>query len=202
MPILIILRLEKRITQRHRLNPLHINIRHKLRINIEEHWHIDRLTRIQPLLLEAETLDLAEIRGHLTRGDRVRGDADDVFVGLVGGRVEGERGLARQDAHFALLGYELPRQDVRDGAVEGDADAWVVLDGLEALGWVDTGVAAVRGGFDGLPAPAGLLADLGSGLLVWWGRGRGEGCVGGSTILYMGTEPYVIATKPTMTLKT
>lgn len=36
----------------------------------------------------------------------------------------------------------------------------MVFDGAEALGGVAC-VVAVRGGFDGLAAPAGLLADLG-----------------------------------------
>lgn len=108
MPILIILSLEKRITQRHRLNPLHIDIRDKLRINIKKHGHIHRLARIQPLLLEAKALDLAEIRRHLAGRHRVRGHADDVLVGLVGRRVEGQRGFAGQDADFALLGHEFP----------------------------------------------------------------------------------------------
>ena len=40
MPILVILGLEKRITQRDRLDILHINVLAKLRINVEEHWHV------------------------------------------------------------------------------------------------------------------------------------------------------------------
>ena len=108
MPILIIPRLKKRITQRNRLNPLHIRIHHEFRINIKKHRHIDRLPRIQPLLLEAETLDLAKVRRHLARRYAVGCDADDVFGGLVGGCVECERGFAGEDAHFALLGDEFP----------------------------------------------------------------------------------------------
>jgi hypothetical protein len=160
MPILIILSLEKRVTQRHSLNPLHINIVHKVRVNIEENWHIDRLARIQPLLLKAKTLNLAEIRRHLPRRDRVCGHSDDILIGLVGRSVEGERCFAREHAHFALLGNELPGQDIRDRAVEGDANARVVFDRLEALGGVAGSVAAMPGGFDGLAAPSCLLADL------------------------------------------
>lgn len=46
----------------------------------------------------------------------------------------------------------------------------MVFDGAQALGWV-AGEVAVRGGFDGLPAPAGLLADLKSSVNcdVWEG---------------------------------
>jgi hypothetical protein len=84
-----------------------------------------------------------------------------------------------------LLRGEFPRQHVGHGAVEGDAQARVVFDGLEALGGV-AGVVAVGGGFDGLAAPAGLLADLKqlvTGLLGWRGKRRyhfvkGYGAVG------------------------
>lgn len=167
MPVLVVFRLEKRITQRHRLNTLHVDIRHKLWVNVEKHRHIDCLARVQPLLLKAETLDLAEVRRHLARRDRVGCDADNVLVGLVRRRVEGECCLAGQDAHFALLGHKLPRQHVGDGAVECDADAGMVLNGLEALGGVGVGVAAaVCGGFDGLASPAGLLTYLGGRLVA------------------------------------
>ena len=160
MPILIIFGLEERVTQRHSLNPLHIDIVHKVRVDIKENRHVHRLARIQPLLLKAKALNLAEIRRHLPRRDRVRGHTNDVLVRLVGRGVEGECGFAREHAHFALLGNELPGQDVRDRAVEGDADARVVFDGLEALGGVAGSVAAMPGGFDGLTAPSCLLADL------------------------------------------
>lgn len=160
MPILIILRLEERVTQRHSLNPLHVDVVHKVRINIEENRHVHCLARIQPLLLKAKTLNLAEIRRHLPRRDRVRSHSDDILVRLVGRGVESQRGLARENTHFALLWNELPGQDVRDRAVEGDADARVVFDGLEALGGVAGSVAAMPGGLDGLAAPSCLLADL------------------------------------------
>lgn len=160
MPILIIFGLEERVTQRHSLNPLHVDVVHKVGVNIKENGHVHRLARIQPLLLKAKALDLAKIRRHLPRRDRVRGHSNDVLVRLVGRGVEGECGFAREHAHFALLGNELPGQDVRDRAVEGDADARVVFDGLEALGGVAGSVAAMPGGFDGLTAPSCLLADL------------------------------------------
>jgi hypothetical protein len=160
MPILVIPRLEKRITQRNRLDALHVRIHDKLWIDVEKHGHIDRLAGIQPLLLEAEALDLAEVRRHLARGHAVRRHADDVLGGLVGRRVEGECGLARQHPDFALLRREFPGEHVGYRAVEGYAQAGVVLDGAEALGGVAR-VVAVGGGFDGLAAPAGLLADLG-----------------------------------------
>jgi hypothetical protein len=89
VPILIIPRLKKRITQRDRFNTLHIRIHDKLGINIKENRHIHRLARIQPLLLKTKTLYLAEIRRHLARRHAVGCDADDVFGGLVGCRVEG-----------------------------------------------------------------------------------------------------------------
>lgn len=142
MAILIILRLKKRIIQRYSLNPLHIDIIHKLGINIKENRHIHRLARVQPLLLKTKALNLGKILRHLTRRNGVCGYADDVFVRLVCGGVEGEGGFTGQDADFALLGDEFPGEDVGDGAVEGYADAGDVGDGFEALGGVAVGVCA------------------------------------------------------------
>jgi hypothetical protein len=121
MAILVVLGLEEGITQRHRLNALHIRIHDKLRVNVKEHGHIDRLSCIQPLLLEAETLYLAEIRRDLARRDGVCGDTDDVFGRLVCGGVKGEGSFAGEHADLALLGDELPRKYIGDGAVEGYA---------------------------------------------------------------------------------
>jgi hypothetical protein len=94
MSLLIIPRLEKRITQRHCLNTLHIWIHNKLRINVKEHRHVHRLTRIQPLLLEAKALDLAEIRRYLSGCYAVRCYANDVFGRFIGRGVECECRLA------------------------------------------------------------------------------------------------------------
>jgi hypothetical protein len=79
MSFLIIPRLEKRITQRHRLNALHIRIHNKLGVNVKEHRHIHRLARIQSLLLEAKALDLAKIWRYLAGRHAVRCHANNVF---------------------------------------------------------------------------------------------------------------------------
>lgn len=198
MPILVVLCLEECIAQRDRLNTLHIRIRHKLGINVEKHRHIDRLTRIQPLLLKTKALDLAKVGRNLARCHGVGGHADNVLRGLVRRRVKGQGRLARQHAHLALLRYKLPGKHVRHGAVECDADARVVGHGLQTLGGVNARVAAVGRRLDGLASPACLLADLEPCLALENVKSR----LGIDTILYMGTEPYVIATKPTITLNT
>lgn len=95
MPILVVLGFEKRITQRHCLDPFHIWIHDKFRINVEEHGHVHRLACIQTLLLEAEALDLAEVRRHLARRDAVRRNTNDIFARLVGRGVKSERRFAR-----------------------------------------------------------------------------------------------------------
>jgi hypothetical protein len=148
---------EKRITERNLLNPLHIRILHKLRINIKEHRHIHRLPRIQPLFLEAKTLNLAKIRRYLSGRNAVCRHADDIFRRFVRRSIKRECSFTRQDTHFALLGSEGPGKDVRDGPVEGYADAFGGGYGDEAGGGVGGGVG---GGFDGLATPASGLADL------------------------------------------
>jgi hypothetical protein len=160
MAVLVVPRLEKGIAERDSLDVLHVDIIDKVGINVKKHGHVDRLTRIQPLLLKTEALNLAKIRRDLAGGDRVGGDADNVLVRLVRRRVKGQRRLAGQHTHLALLRHKLPRKHIRHGSVEGDADARVRLNGLQALGRVAVVVAAVCGRLDGLTAPACLLADL------------------------------------------
>lgn len=76
-----------------------------------------------------------ETRAHVVRGDVVGGDADNVLVRVVGGGVEGESGLAREDADVPLLGLKGPGERVGAVGVEGDADAAVeVCAGDEAFG--------------------------------------------------------------------
>lgn len=98
------------ITQGYRVNAPHIYVSRKFRVDIEEDRHVDRLAGIKPLLLEAEALDLAEIRRDLTRRDAVRSDPNDVVrLRIVRCGVEGKRGFTGQDTHFALLRGEFPR---------------------------------------------------------------------------------------------
>lgn len=113
------------------LNALHVWIIHKIRINIEEDWHVDRLASIQSLLLKAKALNLAEVRRHLSWSNAVGSDPDNIFRRSVRRGIERQGSFARQDSNFALLGREFPRQHVGYRAVERDADAFVVGDRLE-----------------------------------------------------------------------
>ena len=159
MSIFIILRLEKGIAQRHRLNPLRGDIIGKLRVNVEEYRHIHRLARVQSLLFKAKALDLGEVRRHLSRRHTVRSHPNNVLLRGIGRCIESQRGLAGQDTHFALIGNELPWEDVRSGAIKCYTNARVVFNGTETFGRI-AGVVAVGCGFDGLAAPASGLANL------------------------------------------
>ena len=113
---------EKGIIQCDSLNPLHCWVSEKLRVDIKEHRHINRLALVQPLFLEAETLNLAEIRRDLGRRHAVRCDANNVLgLAVVRRCVERECRFSRQDTHFALLRREFPGQHIRCGTGEGDA---------------------------------------------------------------------------------
>lgn len=103
---------EESIVQRQLLDTSHIRIIHEIRIDIEEDRHVDRLPRIQPLLLEAETLNLAKVRRYLTRCHAVRRHPDDVLVAFIRCGIECQCCLAGEHPHLALLWYELPRQHV------------------------------------------------------------------------------------------
>lgn len=88
-------RTEEGIVQRNSLDTLHVRVPTELRIDVEEHGHVDRLAFIEPLLLEAETLDLAEIRCDLRWRHAVRRHPDYVLGRrLVRRSVERQRRLA------------------------------------------------------------------------------------------------------------
>lgn len=79
---------EKGITQGNLLNPLHTRIRHKVRINIEEDRHVNRLSSIQSLLLKAKALNLAKVRRHLPRRHAIRCHTYDIVFTVVRSCVE------------------------------------------------------------------------------------------------------------------
>jgi hypothetical protein len=114
---------KKCIAQGNLLNPLHVRIIHEIRVNIEENRHIDCLPSIQSLLLKTETLDFAEIRRYLTRGDTVGRHANDILLAFICSCVESESRFTRKYFDLALLGHKFPRQDIRDGPVKGNAYA-------------------------------------------------------------------------------
>lgn len=149
---------EEGIRQGDGINLRHGWIIHKIRINEEKNRHINRLASIQSLLLETKTLYLAEVRRNLGGRDTICCHADDVFVALVCRSVKCQRGLAGENANFPLLRSELPRHHVRDGAIECYSQTPGRSYGLETGGWVFGG--RMDASFDGLTAPAGLLADL------------------------------------------
>ena len=98
-----------------------------VRVDVEEDRHIDLLTRVKPLLLETEALDLVEVgpgleRNHIVGRNPV--DRSEIFYIetsrcrsqslLVCGilrSVEGESRLSRVDVHHWLLGTEVPSSE-------------------------------------------------------------------------------------------
>lgn len=112
MPVLVVLRLEKGIIQGDCSDIFRIDIVHKLRIDVEEHWHIHCFPSIQTLLLKAKTLDLAEVWCYLAGSHRVCRYSYYIVGRLVRCGVECEGGLAGQHANLALLRYEFPGKNV------------------------------------------------------------------------------------------
>ena len=168
LSVSIIPSLEKSIIERDGLYPLHVEVLEEIRVQVEEDGHVDRLVCLEPLLLEAEALNLAEVGRHLRGCDAVRGDADNVLVGPVGRRVEGQGRLPGEHADLALLGGELPRQEVRHRRRKRHADPLCVRHRLELQGRVRVGrdkrTPAVSA--DWLSAPSCCLANL------FWGEKR------------------------------
>lgn len=99
---------EKCVVERNCFHTLHVQIIQQVRIQVKEHRHIHRLSSIQSLLLKAEALNLAKVRGTLSRGDTVCRNTNDVLVASVGGLVEGKGSFAGENTNFALLGDEFP----------------------------------------------------------------------------------------------
>lgn len=148
------------IVESYGLDTPHIQVVQQIGVQVEKDRHVHRLAGVQPLLLEAEALDLAEIRSALSRSDAVCRDTNDVLVALVRRCIEGQGGLAGQDTDLALLRYELPGQHVGNGGVEGDFDAVRRRYGDNARGDIFVLFAACAVGAHRLSSPAGRLADL------------------------------------------
>lgn len=99
---------EKCIGQRNSINALHGRVLRKIGVDKEENRHIHRLPSVELLLLETETLNLAEVRRYLTRSHTVGRNAYDVRGALVGRRVECKRSLSGKNTDLSLLRGELP----------------------------------------------------------------------------------------------
>ena len=69
----------------------------KLRIDVEEHGQVNLFMWVQPLLLEAEALNLVKVLASIERNNVVGRDANDCIIRGVGCCVEGERSLAGND---------------------------------------------------------------------------------------------------------
>ncbi len=91
--------LEEGVRQRQMPYAAHFGILSKLLIHIEEDWHVNLLTRPQPLLLKTEALDLVEILPSLLRRHIVCGDTCHGFVAGVVRRVEGKCALTWRYLH-------------------------------------------------------------------------------------------------------
>ena len=90
-----VLHTEKGVREYYRIDFSHRWVIDKIWIYEEEYRHIDCFASIQSLLLKAETLNFAEIRGHLTRRHTIGCHADYIFVTLVRSSEESKRRLSR-----------------------------------------------------------------------------------------------------------
>mmetsp|Transcript_27299 Transcript_27299/g.59629 ORF Transcript_27299/g.59629 Transcript_27299/m.59629 type:complete len:205 (+) Transcript_27299:229-843(+) len=117
---LLLVHFEERIRKSQSVHPLHLGVKCKLRVHVEEDRHVHLLARLQALLLEAEALDLVEVGPRLHGGDVVGAHAGDGGVAQVLCAEEGQHRLPRHAPHLALAGAELPLHAVAHVRVEGD----------------------------------------------------------------------------------
>lgn len=68
------------ICERDRLFLREIRVVVDRRIQVEQYWQFKRLTRIEELILEAEALDLVEVKSALLGEDLIDSDACDGLV--------------------------------------------------------------------------------------------------------------------------
>ena len=111
-------RAEERVSERDGIDVAQLGILAEGRIDEEHHRHIDLLMRLEPLLGEAEALNLVEIDAGLQRRHIERRMPDDrLIAGVLGGEID-KLLLAEMHLHRALLRREAPRQARLDIAVE------------------------------------------------------------------------------------
>lgn len=124
--------LEEGVGQSDGVHSGHPRVGVELGVDVEEDGHVDLLVRVQPLLLEAETLYLVEVLSGLEGDHVVGGDADDRFVRGVFRSIKGQRRLSRNDIDLALLGSEVPLDAGVSVCVKRDFDD-SLFDGAHVL---------------------------------------------------------------------
>lgn len=179
---------EESIRQSDGVDALHGRIFHKIRVNEEEHRHINRLSSIQFLLFKAEALYLAEIWGDLTRSNTVCCNTDNVRRAFICRGIKSKCRLTGQHTDFTLLWCKFPRKDVWHWTIEGDSKTTSIGHWRHAR-WGVTVSGPVCEYW--LTVPADLLTNL-QGKIVQvyvWARTSKPPVRLPRTILYRGTEP-------------
>src|SRR5258708_29494156 len=116
--LLGIARAEERVGERDRVEIPHFRIVCQLRIDKENKRHVDFLMAVEPLLIEAKTLDLVEIdAARLRRHIERRASGDRLIAEILGGE-EYELLLPKVDPHLALHRFESPPQARRHRCVQ------------------------------------------------------------------------------------
>src|SRR5258708_20035669 len=124
--LLGIARAEERVGERDRVEIPHFRIVCQLRIDKENKRHVDFLMAVEPLLIEAKTLDLVEIdAARLRRHIERRASGNRLIAEILGGE-EHELLLPEVDLHLALHRFESPRQPRRNVAFEPHCDDLLV----------------------------------------------------------------------------
>ena len=103
---------EESIGQCNSVDFCHCRVVDEIRVNEKENRHIHRLSSVESLLLKAEALDFAKVRGDLRRRDAVRSNTNNILAALICRRIEGKCSFSRQNTDLSLLRGELPRHDV------------------------------------------------------------------------------------------
>src|SRR5690606_39040951 len=101
---------KERVGQGDRRHVVEVAVVGYLRIDEEADRHVDALARLEPLLGEAEALDLVEIGAGLDRRDVEGRGARDRHSRAIPRAVEDQLLLAQPDLDLALLRLERPGQ--------------------------------------------------------------------------------------------
>src|SRR5258707_12168519 len=108
--LLGISRAEERVGERDRVEILHFRIARQRRIDKENKRHVDFLMTVEPLLIEAKTLDLIEIDAARRRRHIERRTPGNRLVAEILSGEEYALLLSEVDLHLALDRFESPRR--------------------------------------------------------------------------------------------
>jgi len=119
---LAIVHLKKRVGKNYIVHSLHFGVCLKLRIDVEEYWHVYLLPRKKCLLLKAKALYLIKVNGSLHRSNIVCGYTSNWSRTAIFSSIKCQSTFTRFNPDLSLCRNELPWHSISNISIKLDND--------------------------------------------------------------------------------